>query len=98
MSIDKLNEAYKIFDMREELLEMEKKALQDLEAAEDLTSLERFRITYLGKKGLIATVMKRLGELPAQEKPEAGELANRVKGNLSKLFEQEHNELFRLKF
>ncbi|MBW1887044.1 MAG: phenylalanine--tRNA ligase subunit alpha [Deltaproteobacteria bacterium] len=74
--------------MIEEILEMEKKALQDLEAAEDLTSLERFRITYLGKKGLITSMMTRLGELPAQERPEAGKLANRVKGNLSKLFEQ----------
>ncbi len=88
MSIDTLKEAKKIFDMIEEILEMEKKALQDLEAAEDLTSLERFRITYLGKKGLITSMMTRLGELPAQERPEAGKLANRVKGNLSKLFEQ----------
>jgi len=88
MSIDTLKEAKKIFDMIEEILEMEKKALQDLEAAEDLTSLERFRITYLGKKGLITSMMTRLGELPVKERPEAGKLANRVKGNLSKLFEQ----------
>ena len=74
--------------MLEEILEIEKKALLDLEAAEDPTSLERFRITYLGKKGLMTSLMKRLGELPAQERPEAGKLANRVKGNLSKHYEQ----------
>jgi len=93
MSIDKLNEAKKIFDMLEEILEMEKKAFQDLEAAEDLASLEQFRITYLGKKGLITSLMKRLGELPAQERPEAGKLANRVKSNLLKFFEQVRERL-----
>ena len=53
MSIDEFNKAKKILDMLEEIFKMEKKALQDLEAAKDLTSLEQFRITYLGKKGLI---------------------------------------------
>jgi len=93
MSIDAFKEAHKTFDMIEEILEMEKKAIQDLEAAEDLTSLERFRITYLGKKGLITSLMKRLGEIPAQERPEAGKLTNRVKSNLSKLFGQVRERL-----
>ena len=79
--------------MLEEILETEKKAVQDLEAVEDLTSLEKFRINYLGKKGLITSMMKRLGELPVQEKPEAGKLANRVKGNLSRLFEEVRERL-----
>jgi len=79
--------------MREKLLELEKRALQDLKAAKDLTSLEKFRITYVGKKGLITSMMKRLGELSAEERPEAGKLANRIKGNLLKLFEQARERL-----
>ena len=74
--------------MIHQLLEIEKRALQKLEAVNDLSRLEEFRITYLGKKGLISSLMKKMGELPIEKRPEAGKLANRVKGNLSKLFNQ----------
>ena len=74
--------------MIHQLLEIEKRALQELEAVNDLSRLEEFRITYLGKKGLISSLMKKMGELPVEERPEAGKLANRVKVNLSKLFNQ----------
>jgi len=74
--------------MKEQLLEMEKRAFQDLDGVKDFSSLEKFRIEYLGKKGLMASLMKRLGELSAEERPEIGKLANRVKVNLAKLLEQ----------
>jgi phenylalanyl-tRNA synthetase alpha chain len=73
--------------MREQLQELEKKALEDLEEIVDLSGLERFRVTYLGKKGRISALMRKLGDLPPEERPEVGQLANRIKGRLSKRFE-----------
>ena len=74
--------------MREKLLDMEKKALQEIEIADNLSSLEKFRVTYLGKKGLMTSIMRQLSEVPAEERPLIGKLANRVKGNLAKFFEK----------
>ena len=79
--------------MKEELLELEKNALQELEVADNLFTLEKFRIAYLGKKGLLPTAMKKLGEFPAGERPEMGKLANRIKANLLRLLEQERENI-----
>ena len=79
--------------MKERLLELEKKALHELEGVKDLSALEEFRIAYLGKKGLIPSAMKRLGELPVEERPEIGKLTNRIKVNLVKRFEQAREDI-----
>jgi phenylalanyl-tRNA synthetase alpha chain len=74
--------------MKEQLLKLEKEALEELEGINDPSGLEKFRITYLGKKGLLTESMKKLRDLPADERPEAGKLANIVKGNLTGRFEE----------
>lgn len=79
--------------MKEHLLELEKKALSELKAINDATELEQFRVAYLGKKGLITSAMKRLRDLPPDERPEFGKLANQVKANLSKLLEDVREKL-----
>ena len=70
--------------MKEQLLELKEKAVKELEAIKDSPGLEKFRITYLGKKGLLTSFLKRLGDLPAQQRPELGKLANIIKAELSK--------------
>lgn len=74
--------------MKDQVLEIEKKAIQDLGEVRDLSELERFRIVYLGKKGLLTSLMKRLGDLSPEERPEAGQLVNRLKTDLTKRFEK----------
>lgn len=74
--------------MKRQLLELEKKALHELELAKDASELEKFRVTFLGKKGLITSLMKGLGTLSPSERPEVGNLANLVKKNLSHRFEE----------
>jgi phenylalanyl-tRNA synthetase alpha chain len=73
--------------MKKQLLELEKKAIEELELLTEDSELEKFRVTYLGKKGLLTSFMKKLGELPAGERPEMGRLANQIKGDLSKRLE-----------
>ncbi|MFH1479883.1 MAG: phenylalanine--tRNA ligase subunit alpha [Pseudomonadota bacterium] len=74
--------------MKEEFLKLEKRALKELNSIRNLAELETFRIAYLGKKGLLASLMRRLGELPSEEKPEIGQLSNRIKIGLLKGFEE----------
>jgi hypothetical protein len=47
--------------MKEQLLELQKLALRELELITDAPGLEKFRITYLGKKGLFTSFMIKLG-------------------------------------
>ena len=79
--------------MKEQLLELEKRALDELRLISDASGLEKFRIAYLGKKGRFTSFMKGLGELTPSERPEVGKLANLIKSNISKRFEEVREEL-----
>jgi phenylalanyl-tRNA synthetase alpha chain len=79
--------------MKEQLLSIKEKALAEIESIRDNDTLERFRIAYMGKKGLITSIMKRLGELPPQEKPAIGQLANQIKKDLSDALEELRNKI-----
>ncbi len=73
--------------MKRELLELEKRALEELGRAGDASGLEKFRVSYLGKRGLVTSFMKQLGKAPPEERPELGKLANHIKANLTKRFD-----------
>ena len=79
--------------MKKKLLELEKNALKALEIADDPSELEKIRVTYLGKKGQLTSIMKNVGELPKSERPEAGKLANIIKSNISKGFEEARDRI-----
>jgi phenylalanyl-tRNA synthetase alpha chain len=74
--------------MKNQLLELEARALEEMGAIADLQALELFRIRYLGKKGQLTSIMKQVGALTPEERPEIGKLANLIKKNLTARFEQ----------
>jgi len=79
--------------MKKQLLELEKNALKALETADDPSELEKIRVTYLGKKGQLTSIMKNVGGLPKNERPEAGKLANIIKSKISKGFEDARDRI-----
>ncbi len=54
-------------------------AVAAIAAAPDAAALEALRVQYLGRKGALKALMTRLPQLPPDEKPAAGKLANEVK-------------------
>lgn len=74
--------------MKDQLLELEERAIEEIEAVHDLSELEKFRIKYLGKKGQVTSFMKNVGGLAPEERPKIGKLANLVKTNLSQRFQE----------
>ncbi len=70
-----------------------KDALSDLKQVTDLQTLEDFRIKYLGRKGRITLMLTQIGQLPAEQRPQGGQLANRIKSQISGAFEQLKNTL-----
>jgi len=57
-------------------------ALKDIERASSLDELQGIRVSCLGRKGVITLCMKRLGELPPEERPSYGQRVNRVRDEL----------------
>jgi len=74
--------------MLEQFKQIGKEALADLKKVTDLRTLEEFRIKYLGRKGQIIQMLSQIGELPPEQKPQAGQLANKIKKEVTKAFEE----------
>ena len=56
-------------------------------SAGDLAALDELRVRYLGKKGLITQQLKSLGQLPADERPAAGQRINEAKQRVAEKLE-----------
>lgn len=70
-------------------------ALQAISAAIDEAALEALRVQYLGKKGSFTALLKSLGQLPAEERPAAGEKINLAKTRLRQAIDAHKTELVR---
>ena len=71
----------------EELAELVRNAQAEMAAADELAALERLRVHYLGKKGLLTERLKTLGNLPTDERRQAGQAINEAKQSLQKALE-----------
>jgi len=63
----------------ENLPSITNEALALIEKADDLALLEQVRVDYLGKKGHLTALLKNLGQLTTEERPEAGAKINIAK-------------------
>jgi len=73
--------------MLEEFEKIGKAALEEMKKVTDPEVLERFRIKYLGRKGKITQMLSQIGRFPAEQRPQAGQLANKIKSRVSSEFE-----------
>ncbi len=62
-----------------DLEELTQSATSAVASAEDLAALDAVRVEYLGKKGKLTELLKQLGQLPADERPAAGQRINEAK-------------------
>jgi phenylalanyl-tRNA synthetase alpha chain len=64
-----------------------------VDAAGDLQTLDEIRVRYLGKKGELTALLKSLGTLPAEERPQAGQAINEAKERVQSRIEARRREL-----
>ncbi|MBS1252990.1 MAG: Phenylalanine--tRNA ligase alpha subunit [Anaerolineales bacterium] len=81
--------------MLDELQELKDTSLRELEDIVDLDQLEEWRIEYLGSKGRLTQLMRGIGQLPPEERPEAGKVGNRVKNALQSAYNETTERLKR---
>ena len=62
--------------MKERLEAIKKAALEKIEQADAMDSLNDIRVSVLGKKGELTKLLKGMGKLSAEERPVMGKVAN----------------------
>ena len=68
-------------------------AILKINAADNLEILDQIRVDYLGKKGELTSLLKTLGQLPAEQKKAAGQDINIAKRDVQQAIEQRRQAL-----
>ena len=73
--------------MSQDLENLLQQASHSISQSGDMAALDDVRVAYLGKKGELTAQLKNLGQLPAAERPAAGQAINQVKVHIQELLE-----------
>ena len=79
--------------MQDRLGDIEKEALDGIEASDTREELEALRVKYLGRKGILTKVLKGLGNLPKEERPQVGRHANEIKAKIERALKERLSNL-----
>ena len=79
--------------MKTQLINMKEKALSEIESIHDLKMLENVRIEYLGKKGVLTTILRNMGQLSSEERPLIGKIANDVRESIEKMLAEKKSTM-----
>lgn len=83
-----------VVELKEKLKQVESRALESLRSADSTGRLEELRLEYLGQKGVLTTVLRGLGLLSKEERPQVGEMANAVKESIAAALASRKSELY----
>ncbi|WP_115332584.1 phenylalanine--tRNA ligase subunit alpha [Legionella busanensis] len=61
------------------ITDLQLQAIEAIEQAQDINTLEAIRVDYLGKKGKLTEILKSLVKLSVEERPKVGQLVNQAK-------------------
>ena len=79
--------------MEQDLRQLQAEAETNLSTLENLVDLEEVRVRYLGRKGLFTSLLRKLGQVSAEDRPRLGKLANEIKEELEQKFNARKSEL-----
>lgn len=74
--------------MKQQLEAIRKLAETELSTVKLPTELENIRVKYLGKKGELTAILKKMGSIPAEERPKIGVIANETRKFIEEKIEQ----------
>lgn len=80
-------------ELQKVLDELHQQGLQQIAAADSLTTLNEIRIKFLGKKGSLTQALRQMGSLSEQKRPQIGALANNVRNDLQQALDQAKQDL-----
>jgi phenylalanyl-tRNA synthetase alpha chain len=77
----------------QEIPDLVAQAKQQIAVADNLQLLEDIRVHYLGKKGQVTELLKQLGQLPGDQRREAGQVINQAKQDIVVLLQAQQKVL-----
>ncbi|MEW5992988.1 MAG: phenylalanine--tRNA ligase subunit alpha [Candidatus Zixiibacteriota bacterium] len=77
----------------DEVTRIQEEALRRIEQADSAQALRNLQVACLGRKGSVTAVLKRLKDLPLEERKAAGAAANKCRGLIEERLEQAHQRL-----
>ncbi len=80
-------------NFEDDLKEAQREAFEELAKVDKIKELEELKIKYLGRKGIIPSLLKNLKEAPVESRPTLGKLANEVKNQVEGIFNKRIEEL-----
>lgn len=82
--------------MENKIKEIKKKIVFELNKVKDLKDIEKLRVEYLGRKGVVTLLLRKLGMLSPEERPKAGQLLNETKREIEELLKTQELEIEKL--
>jgi phenylalanyl-tRNA synthetase alpha chain len=79
--------------MIQRLEELKQNAISELNAVNDISALEQWRVRYLGRKSELTGLLRGLAEIPIEERKLAGALANAVRNTFESLLAEKTEAL-----
>jgi phenylalanyl-tRNA synthetase alpha chain len=80
-------------DLRDEALGARKVAGEEILSSKNLQDIESVRVRYLGRRGVLTLLLRKLGEVPSEARKELGRLLNEIKTDIVALIESRTDEL-----
>lgn len=79
--------------MQEKLQAIREEARREIAGAQTEEQVKQIQVRFLGKKGEMTAVLRGMGQLPPEERPIIGGLANEIRDELTELFAAREDEL-----
>ncbi len=79
--------------MKEKLQEITKKAMEQIDAAEEMSSLNDVRVAILGKKGELTAVLKSMKDVKPEDRPAVGQLVNETRAAIEEKLNEAKEKL-----
>src|SRR5918996_5054825 len=77
----------------ERISDLRRQAEDEIASAPDLDALEELRVLHLGRKAELTTILRGIGELPADQRGPVGEAANAARVAFEELLGARREEL-----
>lgn len=81
--------------MKIKLDELKNSASEEINKCNDLKELQDIKVKYLGRKGELNTIRRGLKDVPAEERPAVGELANKTASTIEEILNQKYENLYK---
>lgn len=79
-------------DIQEQLKRIQDEAMSQLERIKDKPALEDVRMRVLGKKGELTLLLRSMGQVPPEERPQVGQMINAVREKIATRLEAMEQE------